>query len=185
VTEAPTVQPFALGTNSKSVLTSLPNLCGPLTYLLTNGSTGSYVFLSLITAADPGSINVATNLISDVGTYPVQFEVYLTNYPLVTHVKINFTLTINNPCVNAVLNIPTPPADTTITALSGLTVVTPFNPATDSIALTSGLPDICGTRIHTLIEAIPNTFITVKEPVPPLNSNTNPWSLSLKTNLLT
>lgn len=105
-TETPTIEPFALGTNSKSTLTSLPNLCGSLTYMLTNGAGGSYTFLSLNTGADPGQIRVQTNLIPDVGVYPVEFEVYLTLYPLVTHIKIPFQVTINNPCINAVLALP-------------------------------------------------------------------------------
>jgi hypothetical protein len=84
------VQTFALGTNSKSVLTSLPNLCGTLTYKITEAYTWSTVTF----AADPGSVSIYTPLISNVGVYPAHFEVYLTSYPLVTHISLPFTITI-------------------------------------------------------------------------------------------
>lgn len=159
------VQNFNFATNTRSVLSNLPNLCGAYTYKITE----AYTWTTVAFASNPGSISVYTTLISLCGTYPAHFEVGLASYPAVPKITIPFTINILNPCLATVLSLPTTPPDTTITALSGVAVTQTFAPAKDSVATAAGINNICGNRIYSIVEPIPAAFTTIIAPAPPAN----------------
>jgi hypothetical protein len=74
-------QNFSLGTDSKTVLTAVPLLCGPLKYTLLE----AYSFAQLTTTTNPGTISVHTSSKAEAGVYSTTLDVSLVNYPSVTH----------------------------------------------------------------------------------------------------
>lgn len=107
------VQNFDLATDSRSVLSAHPGLCGAYTYKIVE----AYTWATVSAAANPGSISVFTTSIPLCNTYTATFEVGLASYPAVPKIQIPFTINILNPCFDTVLSFPVPPADYTITAL--------------------------------------------------------------------
>lgn len=67
VTKAAAVQSFALGTDSKSVLTAIPLLCGPIMYSINENYSFAVVDPTLQT------ITVKTIVIADSGVYTATF----------------------------------------------------------------------------------------------------------------
>jgi hypothetical protein len=114
IAQAASTQIFALGTDSKSALTGVTSLCGPIEYSVV---VLGYSFASVNTVN--GIISVQSNLINDAGVHNATFKAKLTNYPLVAHVNIGFQITITNPCLTTALTLPTTLTSVTITSLSG------------------------------------------------------------------
>jgi hypothetical protein len=79
-TLAAATQNFALGTDSKSVFTGIPGLCGPIAYSI----DPDLLFISVSSLVNPGTITVQTNLKSDVGVYNFNLTAVLSNYLAVT-----------------------------------------------------------------------------------------------------
>ena len=90
-------------------------MCGPIEYTIVE----AYSFVSIASAADPGTISVQSSLLSDANTYTATFQAKLTNYPLVAPVEITFTITLVDPCLTTSLSLSTTLTAVTITSLSG------------------------------------------------------------------
>jgi hypothetical protein len=94
-------------------------------------------------------------------------------------------ITVINPCLTTSLTLPTTLNNVVITAMSGVGDTQTFSPATDSRASTASLPGLCDVRVYTIVEAIPQGFITITPPAAGLNVYTDNWSLTCQTNDLT
>ena len=96
-----------------------------------------------------------------------------------------FTVTLEDPCLTTVLSLPTTLTATTITSLDGLTTTQVFSPATDTAATTAVTPGLCGPRIYTIVEAIPQGFTTIVPPPATSDEYTTDWSLAFQSTNLT
>ena len=74
--------------------------------------------------------------------------------------------------------MPTALVATSITSLSGLTSTLVFAPATDTAATFAGVFDLCGPRVYTIVEAIPQGFVSIVAPT--TNEYSSNWTLSMK-----
>jgi hypothetical protein len=100
IAQAPSTQNFALGTDSKSVLTGVTSLCGPIEYSII---VPGYSFASV--DAVNGIISVQSNILSEAGVHNSTFKAKMTNYPYVAHVDIGFQITITSPCLTQPTNV--------------------------------------------------------------------------------
>ena len=55
-------------------------------------------------------------------------------------------------------------------------------PATDSVAASANIPDLCGPRNYSINENY--SFVTILPPAGSINQYTNAWQLSYKSDLL-
>ena len=177
IAAAASTQTFALGTDSKSTLTAIASLCGPIEYSILQG-------FSFATVNASGTISVQTSLITDTGVHSATFNAKLTNYPAVANVQVGFTITITNPCLTTTLTLPTALVAATITSQSGVGNSQSFAPATDSAATTAAISGLCGNRLYSIVEAPVQGFVSIVPPAAGLDPLTNTWTLScLSTNL--
>ena len=100
-----------------------------------------------------GAISVQTTSLAHVGLHSVTFEAKLTNYAEVTPLLATFSVNIINPCLTTILSLPTNLASVTITSLSGIGDTQNFLPATDSASSMASIPELCGNRIYSIVEA--------------------------------
>jgi len=84
IAQPASTQNFALGNDSKSVLTGVASLCGPIEYSISEG----FSFAS-IDAAN-GIISIQSNLISDAGVHNATFKAKMRDYSEVAHFDIPF-----------------------------------------------------------------------------------------------
>ena len=147
VTLASVSQTFALATDSISTATAIASLCGPIEYSIVE----AYSFLP-VTA---GTINLQSNLMTDIGTYTATLKAKLTNYAGVTPAQVAFSVTLINPCLTTTLALPTVLVATSITSLSGSATLQVFAPATDTAATSAAVSDLCGPRVYTIVETTP------------------------------
>jgi hypothetical protein len=158
ISQTASTQNFALGTDSKSALTGVSSLCGPIEYLIV---VPGYSFASV--DAVNGIISVQSNLINDAGNHDATFRAKMRDYSLLAHVDIGFKITITNPCLTTVLNLPTSLTSVTITSLSGTSNSQTFLPATNT-PTTSLVPGLCGNRIYSIVEASARNFVSIVAP---------------------
>jgi len=158
IAQAASTQNFVLGTDSKSALSGVSSLCGPIEYSVI---VPGYSFTSV--DAVNGVISVQSNLINDAGVHNATFKAKMTNYALVAHVDIGFEITITNPCLTTVLTLPTTITSVTITSLSGTSQSRAFSPATDTAA-TPVVPGLCGNRIYSIVEVSAQNFVSIVPP---------------------
>ena len=78
------------------------------------------------------------------------------------------------------LALPTTLIAKTITLLSGTALTQDFAPATDTAATAASVANLCGSRVYTIVEAIPQEFVTIVAPA--TNEYTLNWTLSMLSN---
>ena len=103
VAASTTTQSFDAVTNSKSVLTEIPDLCGPIEYRIVQNFP--WVIVSFVNGI--GALSVQTTSLAHVGEHLVTFEAKLTNYEEVTPLSATFSVRIINPCITTTLSLPT------------------------------------------------------------------------------
>ena len=140
-------QSFALANNSISTATAIATLCGPFEYSIVE----AYSFLPVIA----GTINLQSNLMTDIGTYTATLKAKLTNYAVVTPAQVALSVSLVNPCLTTILALPTVLVATSITSLSGSATLQVFAPATDTAATSAAVSDLCGPRVYTIVETTP------------------------------
>ncbi len=89
-------------------------------------------------------------------------NVKLTNFATVPAASVTFQVTLTNPCVNATLTLPTMLVNVSIISQSGTAITQAFMPATDSVAASANIPDICGPRNYSINENY--SFVTILPP---------------------
>ena len=113
--QAAATQTFGLATDSYSNSVSTPNSCGPFEYSIVEG----YSFVSISTAANPGTISVQSNSMANINTYTATLKVKLKNYPGVAPIQVAFQIQLVDPCLTTVLSLPTTLTAATIVSMSG------------------------------------------------------------------
>ena len=91
-------QTFTYFEDASGISTGIPSNCGPRTYTL----SGNGGFLTLVVPADPFTtaltLQLMTDLDTDINTHPITLEVTLDNYPLIPAAVVNFDAIVL-PCV--------------------------------------------------------------------------------------
>ena len=91
-----------------------------------------------------------------------------------------FSITVVDPCLATILVFPSTLTDTTITCLSGVPTLQEFAPAKDTASTAAGIPGLCGPHVYSIVEAIPQNFVSIVAPT--TNLFTSYWTLSMLTN---
>ena len=158
----------------------MPLLCGPLVYAIPE----AYSFATITTSATQGTITVSTSSKLDCGAHQATLEVSLQNYPLVVHAKIQFTITITDPCLTTTLTLPTTLQAVSITSMTGVGNTQTFKPATDPVTTFLANLGFCGNRVYTILEASATGIVTITPPAAGLDPFSADWSLTcLSSNL--
>ena len=124
-----------------------------------------------------GNISLASNSMADILGYTAKLRAKLTNYSGVAAATVAFSVTLINPCLTTNLALPTTLIAKTIILLSGTAVTQVFAPATDTAATAASVASLCGLRVYTIVEAIPQEFVTIVAPA--TNEYTLNWTLSM------
>ena len=114
---------------------------------------------------------------ADINTYTATLRAKLTNYSGVTAAIVAFSVTLINPCLTTTLSLPTTLVNKTITSFSGTAITQAFAPAIDTAATAANVVDLCGLRSYTILETIPQGFVSIVQPAN--NLYTLDWTLSM------
>jgi len=123
-----------------------------------------------------GVVSVQTNDMTKVGFHTVTFRASLANYLAVPPAQLTIGITLVDPCLTTVLALPTTLVSFTIAAFDGIGFTQTFMPATDTAATSALVPELCGPRVYTILEATPASFISITAPVAG-QDYTAPWTL--------
>ena len=98
--------------------------------------------------------------------------------------QITITASTASPCLTTTLSLPTTLTSVTITSLSGVSNSQTFKPATDTAAATSSSLSLCGNRIYSIVETLPQNFVSIVAPSAGQDPFVDNWTLTcLSTNL--
>lgn len=176
VTQAAALQSWTAATDSLSTAKGLPEVCGPMTYSIAEGYSFVTLDVSIL------QITLQSTNMAHIGTQTATLQASLTNYPGIAPTKIQFSVTLVDPCLTTVLTLATTLSTFTIAAFDGVGFTQTFMPATDSAADTALVPGLCGTRVYSIVELQPKAFISFISPTG--DQFVNAWSLTAFSNSL-
>jgi hypothetical protein len=170
IAQAPSTQNFALGTDSKSVLTGVTSLCGPIEYSVV---VPGYSFASV--DAFNGIISVQSNLITDAGVRTATFKAKMRDYSIVAHVDIGFQITITNPCLTQPTNVICRCQEIILNTPQSLSITYMIGSPRQTLSLPSytGNPSGCVLNLTYALNLVSKTTDTRFTKSPPFNQPTN------------
>jgi len=164
--------PFLAFADTVSAAYSNPTMCG-LVYSFTVPADAT----SFGTTISGLNIQVSLTDITKIGlTKGLVLQVVATPLQDTPGPTVPFNVIINHPCPGSTLTFPSAISAVTIVSMSGIGSTVTFTPTTNSAETTLG-SGYCGTRDYTIVEAQPQTFVTIVSPAP-ANVFTTNWSLT-------